>query len=127
MQMRHMGLDHALGGIGDALHAPDEPLAGIETELLLADLESLEKRVPNLVKRGQTGDKESKIAASVLSAAISEAAPTNVVLPAPKPPAITIFTGIGASTAGSGYALMPAPSVRGGGARGPRDAVGRCR
>ena len=39
----------------------------VETELLLADLDSLEKRVPNLVKRGQTGDKESKIAASVLS------------------------------------------------------------
>ena len=39
----------------------------VETELLLADLESLEKRVPNLVKRGQTGDKESKIAASILS------------------------------------------------------------
>ena len=34
--------------------------------MLLADLESLEKRVPNLVKRGQQGDKESKIAASVL-------------------------------------------------------------
>jgi len=47
-----------------------EPIADaetVETELLLADLESLEKRVPNLVKRGQTGDKESKIAASVLS------------------------------------------------------------
>ena len=42
----------------------------VETELLLADLESLEKRVPNLVKRGQTGDKESKIAASVLSQAL---------------------------------------------------------
>ena len=39
----------------------------VETELLLADLESLEKRVPNLVKRGQQGDKESKIAASVLN------------------------------------------------------------
>jgi GTP-binding protein YchF len=39
----------------------------VETELLLSDLESLEKRVPNLVKRGQQGDKESKIAASVLS------------------------------------------------------------
>jgi ribosome-binding ATPase len=38
----------------------------VETELLLSDLESLEKRVPNLVKRGQQGDKESKIAASVL-------------------------------------------------------------
>ena len=42
----------------------------VETELLLADLESLEKRVPNLVKRGQTGDKESKIAASVLGQAL---------------------------------------------------------
>jgi GTP-binding protein YchF len=39
----------------------------VETELLLSDLESLEKRVPNLVKRGQQGDKESKIGASVLS------------------------------------------------------------
>jgi len=38
----------------------------VETELLLADLDSLEKRVPNLIKRGQQGDKESKIAASVL-------------------------------------------------------------
>jgi ribosome-binding ATPase len=42
----------------------------VETELLLADLDSLEKRVPNLVKRGQTGDKDSKIAASVLSQAL---------------------------------------------------------
>jgi len=39
----------------------------VETELLLSDLESLEKRVPNLIKRGQQGDKESKIAGSVLS------------------------------------------------------------
>src|SRR6476469_5589331 len=42
----------------------------VETELLLADLESLEKRVPNLVKKGQQGDKESKIAASVLGQAL---------------------------------------------------------
>ena len=50
-----------------------DPLADaetVETELLLADLESLEKRVPNLVKRGQQGDKESKIAASVLGQAL---------------------------------------------------------
>jgi GTP-binding protein YchF len=50
-----------------------DPLADaevVETELLLADLESLEKRVPNLVKKGQQGDKESKIAASVLSQAL---------------------------------------------------------
>ena len=42
----------------------------VETELLLSDLESLEKRVPNLAKRGQQGDKESKIAASVLGQAL---------------------------------------------------------
>ena len=42
----------------------------VETELLLADLDSLEKRVPNLAKRGQQGDKESKIAAAVLGQAL---------------------------------------------------------
>ena len=42
----------------------------VETELLLADLDSLEKRVPNLVKRASQGDKESKIAASVLGQAL---------------------------------------------------------
>jgi ribosome-binding ATPase len=42
----------------------------VETELMLADLESLEKRVPNLVKKGQQGDKESKVAASVLGRAL---------------------------------------------------------
>ncbi|WP_373487120.1 redox-regulated ATPase YchF [Blastomonas sp.] len=42
----------------------------VETELLLADLESLEKRVPGLVKRGQQGDKEAKIGASVLGKAL---------------------------------------------------------
>jgi GTP-binding protein YchF len=50
-----------------------DPLADaevVETELLLADLESLEKRVPNLVKKGQQGDKESKMAASVLTQAL---------------------------------------------------------
>jgi ribosome-binding ATPase YchF (GTP1/OBG family) len=36
----------------------------VETELMLADLESLEKRVPNYIKKGQQGDKEAKIAAS---------------------------------------------------------------
>src|SRR3546814_2072994 len=41
-----------------------------ETELMLADLESLEKRVPNLVKKGQQGDKEAKAGASVLGQAL---------------------------------------------------------
>src|SRR5437879_11891394 len=34
------------------------------------------------------------IAASVVSGVISDTAPTNVVLPTPKPPATTIFSGI---------------------------------
>jgi GTP-binding protein YchF len=60
---------------GDVTHVEGkvDPIADaetVETELMLADLESLEKRVPNLVKRGQTGDKDSKVAASVLSQAL---------------------------------------------------------
>jgi GTP-binding protein YchF len=60
---------------GDVTHVEGkvDPIADaetVETELMLADLESLEKRVPNLVKRGQTGDKESKIAAAVLGQAL---------------------------------------------------------
>ncbi len=42
----------------------------VETELLLSDLDSLEKRVPNLIKKGQQGDKEARIAASVLGQAL---------------------------------------------------------
>ena len=37
---------------------------------MLADLESLERRVPNLVKKAQQGDKEAKIEASVLTQAL---------------------------------------------------------
>ncbi len=39
---------------------PLRDLTTIETELLLADLESLEKRVPNLEKRARGNDKEAK-------------------------------------------------------------------
>ena len=56
----------------------------VETELLLADLDSLEKRVPNLVKRGQQGDKESKIGASVLGQALEllrEGKPARLTVP----------------------------------------------
>ena len=38
----------------------------VETELMLADLESLEKRVPNLQKKAAQGDKEAKVGATVL-------------------------------------------------------------
>ncbi len=42
----------------------------VETELLLSDLESLEKRVPAAQKKAAQGDKESKIIASVLGQAL---------------------------------------------------------
>jgi len=38
----------------------------VETELMLSDLESLERRVPALAKKGQSGDKEAKAQAGVL-------------------------------------------------------------
>src|SRR6185295_5934874 len=40
---------------------PIRDLEIVETELMLADLESLEKRVSNLEKRVKTGDKEAKL------------------------------------------------------------------
>ena len=60
---------------GDVTHdeGRDDPVADaetVETELMLADLESLEKRVPALVKKAQQGDKEAKIQASVLGQAL---------------------------------------------------------
>jgi GTP-binding protein YchF len=42
----------------------------VETELMLSDLESLEKRVPAAAKRATGGDKEAKIMASVLGQAL---------------------------------------------------------
>ena len=42
----------------------------VETELMLSDLESLEKRVPAAQKKSAQGDKESKIIASVLGQAL---------------------------------------------------------
>jgi GTP-binding protein YchF len=60
---------------GDVTHIEGkvDPIADaetVETELMLSDLESLEKRVPNLVKKGQQGDKEAKIGAAVLGQAL---------------------------------------------------------
>jgi GTP-binding protein YchF len=56
---------------GDVTHVEGrvDPIADadvVETELMLADLESLERRVPTLLKKAQQGDKEAKIEASVL-------------------------------------------------------------
>jgi len=59
----------------DIQHVDDrvDPVADaetVETELMLADLESLEKRVPALAKKAAQGDKEAKSAAAVLGRAL---------------------------------------------------------
>ena len=60
---------------GDVTHVEGriDPLADaetVETELMLADLDSLEKRVPALAKKGQAGDKAAKGVAAVLGRAL---------------------------------------------------------
>jgi hypothetical protein len=60
---------------GDITHVEGrvDPIADaetVETELMLADLESLERRVPTLLKKGQGGDKEAKSAARILGEAL---------------------------------------------------------
>ncbi len=57
----------------------------VETELMLSDLESLEKRVPAAQKKAAQGDKEQKIVASVLGKALDllrEGQPARLVVPA---------------------------------------------
>lgn len=56
----------------------------VETELLLADLESLEKRVPAFQKKAAQGDKEAKSAAAVLGQALDllrEGKPARLTVP----------------------------------------------
>ncbi len=60
---------------GDVTHVEGrvDPIADaetVETELMLADLDSLERRVPNLAKKAAQGDKEAKVEASVLGQAL---------------------------------------------------------
>ncbi|MFL6862625.1 MAG: redox-regulated ATPase YchF, partial [Allosphingosinicella sp.] len=60
---------------GDVTHVEGriDPIADaetVETELMLADLDSLEKRVPALAKKAQQGDKDAKVQASVLGQAL---------------------------------------------------------
>jgi GTP-binding protein YchF len=62
---------------GDVTHVEGrvDPLADleiIETELMLADLESLEKRKDNLEKRARAGDKESAKTLSLVNLALAE-------------------------------------------------------
>ena len=60
---------------GDVTHVEGrvDPIADaetVETELMLADLDSLERRVPALAKKAQQGDKEAKAQAGVLGQAL---------------------------------------------------------
>ena len=74
---------------GDVTHVegkvdPISDAETVETELMLADLESLEKRVPMLAKKGMQGDKEAKAAASVLGKALEllrEGKPARLTVP----------------------------------------------
>ncbi len=55
----------------------------VETELMLADLESLEKRLPNLQKRGRGGDKESAAQAALIEpivATLAEGRPARTAI-----------------------------------------------
>ncbi len=60
---------------GDITHVEGkiDPIADIETietELMLADLDSLEKRIVNIEKKAKQGDKESKELADLMSRAL---------------------------------------------------------
>ncbi len=74
---------------GDVTHVegkvdPIDDAETVETELMLSDLESLEKRVPNLAKKGAQGDKEAKVAAAVLGRALDllrDGKPARLIVP----------------------------------------------
>ena len=74
---------------GDVTHVEGrvDPLADaetVETELMLADLDSLERRVPSLAKKAAQGDKEAKVEASVLGQALEllrQSKPARLVQP----------------------------------------------
>jgi ribosome-binding ATPase len=60
---------------GDITHVENriDPLSDadiVETELMLADMESLEKRLPALEKKAKSGDKDSKLLATVIEKAL---------------------------------------------------------
>jgi len=74
---------------GDVTHVEGkvDPIADaetVETELMLSDLESLEKRVPAAQKKAMQGDKDAKVAASVLGQALDllrEGKPARLTVP----------------------------------------------
>ena len=60
-------ITHVSGGVD-----PIADLEVVETELMLADLESLEKRKANVVKKANSGDKEAKAQIALIDLALAE-------------------------------------------------------
>jgi GTP-binding protein YchF len=66
----------------------------VETELMLADLESIEKRADSAAKRAKTGDKESKALMEVMEpvlAALRDGKPARTVVPRLTPEQMPLF------------------------------------
>jgi len=66
---------------------PIADLETVETELMLADLESLEKRVTNLEKKAKTGDKDAKLTLDLVlraKALLEDGKPARLVRRAPE-------------------------------------------
>ena len=86
---------------GDITHVEGkiDPIADIETietELMLADLDSLEKRIVNLEKKAKTGDKEAKELAELINRALvllREGKPARLVQRSPEEE--KVFRGLG--------------------------------
>jgi GTP-binding protein YchF len=84
---------------GDITHVegsvdPIRDAETVETELMLADLDSLEKRIVNTQKKAKSGDKEAQEQLAVMEpavAALREGRPARVVLPALSPDQRDIF------------------------------------
>jgi ribosome-binding ATPase len=79
--------------------APTDDIEIIETELMLADLESLEKRIVPLEKKAKGGDKEAKELFDLMSrclAVLREGKPSRVV--EVKPDEVKNFLGLGLLT-----------------------------
>ena len=60
-------ITHVSGGVD-----PIADLEVVETELMLADLESLEKRKANVIKKANSGDKEAKAQVALIDLALAE-------------------------------------------------------
>jgi GTP-binding protein YchF len=87
---------------GDVTHVEGriDPLADaetVETELMLADLDSLERRLPAVEKKAKQGDKEAKLQAETMTAALGllrDGKPARLLLPGLEGDALAAFRGL---------------------------------